>query len=211
MKRKLCLLAIVASMCAGPALACEPNCGNGWLDGDSSLGQWQEVYRKSFHGGEMQTSSGAQDLDMWGAMGGAGYKEYEALATQTEGLDVTREIRGGEVFNAHIAEQTGKIDITGRRGAASVGGSNIFETTVAVYGNKWQTPDGKGMTMGSDNTSRLNMDGSACLRGSGSVSYKAEVLEQSGHYQERVMPGGSGFTTSLSEQRGSLEIGVSKK
>ena len=182
------------------------NCEEGWVGGENIMDQWQDFGRGGLDGGGFLDTSGGQNLNMWGAVhvhGGTG--EYQGFASQGEGLDLTRAIPGGEINTAHIAIQEGAIDITGGHSRASVWGENDFSQGTAAGAERLD----HGGVMWSDNHGALDMAGEVCLRGPGEASYMSEVIQQTGHMQELDFDGGSGFTQSLSQQRGFIDINTS--
>lgn len=208
-KLSLIVATIALTLCiaAMPAGACEgENCEEGWVGGDNLMDQWQDFGSGSVTGGGYLDTSGGQNLDMWGAVhvhGGTG--EYQSFAGQSEGLDLTKAIPGGEIAAAHLAMQEGAIDITGGHARASVWGENEFSQGTAAGAESLD----HGAVMWSENHGALDMNGEVCLRGSGEASYLSEVIQQTGHSQELDFDGGSGFTQSLSQQRGFIDISTS--
>lgn len=201
------VLGIVALFTIVPAIACDgPDCESAWVGGENNASQWQDFYRQNLSHGGIQETNGAQSMDMWG---GVRNGEYQAEAMQAEGMNLVKDIPGGQIFNEHVAYQAAQMDLEGRRANANISGSNEFSNQTAAFADKWHAAEGWGVTMGSENHSNLNMEGSLCLEGKGdSASYEAEVIQSTGHYQELTFPDGmgSGFTTSLSNQRGAINL-----
>ena len=211
MLKKLCLIvSAVGVLCLMimpiAAGACD-DCDDGWVGGENFMEQWQDMHKGDLLNGGFLDTSGGQNLDMWGAVHvHSGSGEYQGFAGQSEGLDLTKSIPGGEIFSAHLALQEGSIDITGGHSRASVWGENDFSQGTAAGAEKWSGNGESGAVMWSENHGALDMNGEVCLRGPGTASYLSEVIQETGHRQEFDLPGGSGFTQSLSQQRGFIDM-----
>ena len=190
-----------------PAFACGDNCDDGWIGGKNDLDQWQDWDSGGLENGGFLNTSGGQNLDMWGKVhvpNGKG--EYESLATHVEGVELTFDIPGGEIFADHLAMQKGEIDITGGHAYANLWGENEFSQKTSAGAEDWSKDGEQGRLMWSDNNQALGMNGKVCLAGHGEASYLAEVLQQTGHEQKFDFADGKAFTRSLSQQRGFMDI-----
>ncbi|MEA1925964.1 MAG: hypothetical protein U9M90_01820 [Patescibacteria group bacterium] len=182
----------------------DPSCEDIWVGGGNDQHQWQDFAKGELTSGGVFENSGGQHVNNWGAItGSGGYGEYSSTTMQAEGMDLTNTIPGGEVFNRHQAAQNANIDISGNDADAWISGDNEFSSKTVVYAD--YPPCGNDIITGSENSGSLEMDASLCVHG-GTAEYTSEVITETGHFQELDLPGGTGFTSSYSGQRGYVEL-----
>ena len=146
-------------------------------------------------------NSGHQDMSIWGNAGGCGSGSISATFYQAEGLISSTLIPGGEIFNAHFAEQLAQIKAIVD---PSVGGTNNFSGQTGVY----LTPSEHGLGMGSANSANLHMDGTVNVPPSGAAGhYASQVILEGGHKQTIEGDGVKAFTNSHYLVNGQIKIG----